>query len=215
MTQYGRRLIDGAPSWIRNGKGTDLLKAIGAHIDLFADAIVYSCSTRFASQKGQNLGLIGENRGLQRGFQESDDSYANRLRPWRAEHSRRGTGIALLNQVKIAMGTNIQNTRLIYRNGVKYQLYPDGSIQRGYTDEFSANGDAAQWARWWLIVEGSVLDPSVVNSLRVITQEWNAAHCIGTVRILNGDRFWNSSKQWNTADSWNSNNQSLLWTVIG
>lgn len=215
MVQYGRKLIDEAPSWIRAGAGEDLLKAFGAHIDLLADSFVYAAKTRFASEKGQNLGLVGENRGLQRGFQESDDSYSERLRVWRAEHSRRGTGVALLNQVRIAMGTSIQNTRLVYRNGVKYTLYPNGTVLRSNTTEFSANGPAEQWARWWLIVDGTILDSSVIQSLRIITQEWNAAHCIGQVRILNGDRFWNSSKAWNTADTWNSNNQSLVWTVVG
>jgi hypothetical protein len=215
MVQYGRRLLDMAPRWIRNGDGGKVLLALGAHVDRLADGIVYAAATQHPSQLGQNLALIGQDRGISRGPQESAESYAQRLRSWRAEHSRRGTGYGMLNQIRIAMGNNIPFTTLTYRNGARWLLFPTGSIVRGSSSDRANDGPATAWARWWLTVNGTNLDAGVVQTIKTITQEWNAAHCIGYCAILNGDRLWDNPELWDSNRPWDSNNASNSWTVVG
>lgn len=190
-----------------------MLLAIGAHVDRTIDGAVAAVHHGHPGLvSGESLGYIGSDRLLRQAPSESAAAFAERLRHWRDVHRRRGTGRALLEQLRVLFGTDIPETRLQYRNGVEYVLHVDGSITRGSSTLRSASGPAARWARWWLEIVGGATANASVPLLVQLTREWNAEHTRGRAQIRNNARRWNGARKWNDPRPWNSE-PAVTWEV--
>lgn len=213
VRQYGRRLLDMSPRWMRELEAAKVLVAIGAHVDRTIDGAVAAVRHGHPGLVNyESLGYIGSDRLLRQPPLESAASFAERLRHWRDVHRRRGTGRALLEQLHVVFGDAAPDVRLQYRNGIEYVLNADGSIVRGTSTLRAASGAPEQWARWWLIISGGVLANASVPLLKLITTEWNAEHARGVVQVRNNARRWNGARPWNDARVWDSE-PAITWEV--
>lgn len=213
VRQYGRRLFDMSPRWLRELEGAKVLLALGAHVDRTIDGAVAAVHHGHPGLvNDESLGYVGSDRLLRQAPLEDNTAFATRLRSWRDVHRRRGTGRALLEQLRVVFGDQISETRLQYRNGVEYVLHTDGTITRGVSVLRSQNGPALQWARWWLQITGGALANASVPLLYLITTEWNAEHTQGVVQIRNNARRWNGARKWNDPRPWNSE-PAVTWKV--
>lgn len=219
VIQLGRRLLNSAPRWLRDGEGGKVLLAIGAMADRMIDGAVAAIKWGHPGLLGgDSLSLIGADRLIRRAPGESNDSYAARLVTWRPDQRRRGVGLALLNQIRIFYGADISETRLQYRNGLEYVLHTDGSITRGPSTFRSQSGPPEKRAQWWLTVvsaTGSAANTFANTNaagLIQITREWTAEHTLGRGYIVNNARYWNAHRKWNEHRKWNSESP-VTWEV--
>lgn len=203
-----------SPRWLRNHDGLKVLLAVGAHADRTIDAAVAAIKHAHPGLVNyDSLPYLSADRLLRQAPLESNDAFADRLRYWRDVHRRRGTGLALMEQLRVVFGGGaISETRLQYRNGVEYVLHTDGSITRGESTIRSENGPPEKWARWWLEIEGGELANSSVPLLKLITKEWNAEHTQGIAQIRNNARRWAGARPWKNARKWKSE-PPVSWEV--
>lgn len=202
-----------SPPWLQHGWAEKLLFAIGIQIDAFADALVAGVKMRFPNYySAESLPVIGRERRIARGLLEDDATYASRLTRWLDDHRRRGGPYAMLAQLHAYYHPNNFPIQLIYRSGRRYSMDADGAVVRDDIS-FHPDGDAARWARWWLIMEADAYTPPIDDQdradLALIPTEWNAAHCTGTVIVLptGGELWdyppghvWDESGVWDTPD---------------
>jgi hypothetical protein len=79
----------------------------------------------FAGTDG--LPLIGRDRRISRGIQETPGVYAAALRDWRNIHRRAGTAFGLLEQVYRVLGPTFPRVRLVTGAGIWHTIEADGS----------------------------------------------------------------------------------------
>jgi hypothetical protein len=192
-----------------------LLFAIGVHVDAFADALVAGVKQRFPGMYSPDaLALLGRERRIRRGRNETDVVYASRLLRWLGDHRWRGGPYALLAQLHAYFAPDNFPIDLLYYPtallgpGVarRYSMGADGVVERDSVP-WIPDDDSAHWARWWLIyhwpdaitgdgtwadaglwetlgVWDSSLTPEEVETLRLVPAEWNAAHAFGYLVLL-------------------------------
>lgn len=204
---YIRRI---SPPWLRIGWAEKLLYAYAIQLDVLGDALTAAIKLRFPNfYSNETLPLIGRERRITRGLDESDESYATRLRRWLDDHRHRGGPYAMLAQLYAFYAPNNFPIVLLYRNGRRFTMAPDGTIT---TDVVTWHPDAnpAMWARWWLYFYTSRYAPPLsdadASSLRTVPSEWNNGHCIGRVCVLGpGVEQWNYplGRKWNRHVKWN------------
>jgi hypothetical protein len=213
VRQYGRRLLDMSPRWMRELEAAKVLVAIGAHVDRMIDGAVAAVQHGHPGiVSNESLGYIGSDRLLRQPPLESAAAFTERLRGWRDVHRRRGTGRALLEQLRVVFADAIPETRLQYRNGVEYVLHTDGTITRGASTLRALSGPPERWARWWLDISGGVLANASVPLLVLLTTEWNAEHTQGRVFVRNNARRWSGSRRWSDPRPWASE-PAVTWEV--
>lgn len=193
-----------SPSWLRTGVAEKLLYAIAIQADALTDGLVAAVKARFPGvYTPESLPLIGRERRIRRGPSDTDQTYAARLMRWRIDHRTRGNPYAMLRQIFAYYAPANFKITLVHRSGRTFTMTTGGTITRGLTTW--NNGPAARWARWWLIYDwptavppahdlddvGYVLDDSTVldsgltvdevYDVRVVPQDWNAAHAQGSI----------------------------------
>jgi hypothetical protein len=202
-----------APWWAardssRIGK---LLYTIGLQLDGLADAAVAAIKMRYPGlYSTDSLALIGRERRIQRGPEESDEAYAARLQRWWEDHRRRGGPYAMLEQIFAFWSPAPFPVDLLYRNGRRFVMDEDGEIERDII-AWEQDEEPEKWARWWLFYEwphsiaadgawgsagtyddGGVWDSDLtveeVANIRAVPTEWNNAHSFGTVVLLSDGR---------------------------
>jgi hypothetical protein len=193
-----------SPPWLQRGLAEKILYAIAIHLDGFADALTAAVKMRFPGRYSmESLPLIGRDRRIRRGRNETDAVYASRLLRWLDDHATRGGPYAMLAQLHAHFAPDNFEIHLVYRSGRRFQMDADGVIEMD--DLFSIN--VPDWAKWTLYyftsfgatipkwgdpgrtwgdgqVWGSTLTPPQVTDLRLVPREWNAAHPIGTIVLL-------------------------------
>jgi hypothetical protein len=95
------------PSWLYEGPGGAVVKSHATVIDEHADRARAGLEARFPSMAQDDaLALIGQDRGIQRGRDETSAHYAQRLIGWRYPrgHRVRGSAFAALNQISEYFG---------------------------------------------------------------------------------------------------------------
>lgn len=210
------RLRQLTPPWLQTGNAEKLLYAMGIQLDVFADALLAGVRARFPGQYNppDTLPLIGRERRIVRGPSETDDSYAARLIRWLDDHRRRGGPYAMLAQLHAYFSPNAFVIDLVYVSGRRYKMNAAGAVTREDT-AYSADGDPAQWSRWWLYfyTDSFALPLSAADkaAAALVPREWNAGHCLGTIVIVpTGAEFWNYplGHVWNEAGTWNTTTPS-------
>jgi hypothetical protein len=213
MAPKPRPLRDGVrtvvPWWASHERSRPgrLLWAIALHADALIDACVAGVEMRFPLlHSPESLSIIGRQRRIRRGPDETDEVYASRLARWWDDHRRRGGPYALLEQIRAYFAPSYFPVQLVYRSGRRFMMSAAGEITY---DEIVWDPDDVpeKWARWWLFYEwpnvvaedgtwdspgtwddGGVWDSSLtaaeIADLRAVPREWNAAHPYGTLVLL-------------------------------
>jgi hypothetical protein len=204
-------LLQKVPPWLRRGTAQKILVSIGQHVDAYADAVVAGVKLRFPGfYTDESLPLIGRERRIRRGPNESAATYATRLLRWLDDHRHRGNPYTMLAQLFAYYAPNSFAITMVYRSGRYFAMDANGVVTRGDFDTSTWDDLPEQWARWWLFYDwpddvgsdGVWDDPGVWDDdglwdsdltvadaydLRLVPTEWNAARSLGTVVLLSGD----------------------------
>lgn len=192
--------------WLATGNNERVLYAAHVLLDATGAATQIGVLSRFPGLVDfQTLPYIGKERRIRRGIYEDDATYANRLRQWLNTHPYRGGPYAMLAQLYLHYAPFGFPIELIYRSGKRYTL--DATTGNVTVDFVSWNPDTRpdQWARWWLIFYTDIfvfpLDADGLNDIKAIPIEWNAAHALGNLAVMQtGAEFWNTP----APDTWSS-----------
>lgn len=215
-----------SPIWLRRGIAEKLLYCFGLMFDMLADLAIAALRCRFPGSNASFLPYHAAERRIRRGLYETDAHYAVRLQRYLQAHLDRGGPYALLEQVYEHYRPSNLDTYLYYESGSYFHMTTDGTIT--HTIMPSTGADA--WAHWILIFvwpedidddgtwdsagtwdtdppgvwDFSNLTPEEVADLRLIPQEWNNAHCNGTIVLLGpSDALWDYPVEpWDSADTW-------------
>jgi len=140
-----------APPWLQRSIGGRFLGAIGKVVDDLVDRTALGVKARFPglTDASDGLAYIGRDRLIRRGPNESDATYARRLRLWLDSHRTRGGPYALLEQLRAYwLDTLTVPIDVVYHDGTRRSIAADGTITR---DSISWNPDGSNhWARIWI-----------------------------------------------------------------
>lgn len=94
------RVVALAPVWLRRKWGARLLWGLGLQFDAAATLLAASqksCMPDYAPPDA--LPILGNDRGIVRGFAEPEYTYRQRLKLWQASRLRKGTRFAIMEQL--------------------------------------------------------------------------------------------------------------------
>jgi len=202
----------GPPRFARDGEAGLLGYTLDTLADMFVQRVYEGLLARFPSTAPSDaLPLIGRDRRVRRGRNESDDSYRARLPLWINDRNRWGTPFAMLAKLAEYIGANTgASFRLVTNRGSWYSRAADGTesylLDQG---NWNWDGDTAKWARFWLIIYpgtlwepapawgagssntwgatpfswGSTATADEVASIRAIVDEWKMAgsRCVSII----------------------------------
>jgi len=192
-----------SPPWMQTGNNEKLMYAVAVLVDTLGDALVAGLALRYPGlYTYESLPVIGRERRIARGPNESDATYAERLRLWLDAHRGRGGPYALLAQLYAYYAPSNFVAHLIYRSGRHFRMAADGTITRDIQATFGPDMHPDRHAKWFLFYEVA----SVTDIARV-PREWNAAHCLGSVVTLPpGAECWSwpLGRKWNRHVKWNN-----------
>lgn len=144
------------PGWLLEGDGTLVLESLAAIKDACVERVRQGLNARFPSRTGASAqALIGRDRGIVRGRDETNGHYAQRLIRWRYPrgHRVRGNAFALLEQFSEYFG-GVDGYTIDYR-GNRYDRTADGT-------ETASQGIAWEWYavdfdegenRFWVVLD--------------------------------------------------------------
>lgn len=145
------------PSWLSEGDSGKVVESLAGLKDMFIQRARDGLEARFPSRAGDSaLALIGADRGIIRGRDESTAHYAARLVAWRYPrgHRVRGNAYAAIEQVWEYFGGLYCWT--VDQHARRYTRAVDGtesaSNQAGGWD-WDATPVTGYWARFWLVIE--------------------------------------------------------------
>lgn len=215
ITTYRGEVRRLSPMWLKIGRAEKFMYALASQLDTLGDMLVAGIKLRFPGLYSYgSLPTLGRDRRIRRGRFEPSSNYSTRLRRWLTDHRRRGSGMALLQQLFIHYAPNNFPIDLVYKNGRRYRLATDGTITRD-TVTVLPN---AQFARWTLYYfTDQFPDPPSDDDkadLLVIPKEWIAAHAIGKLVIMRtGSELWDyhvPPRTWNNSSLWDKPPVTIL-----
>jgi len=148
------------PGWAYSGEGAAKLDSWAWTLDDGVARLREGATARFPSYSADDaLALLGDDRGIPRGRDETSEHYASRLLRWRSPrgHRVRGNAFALLEQVAEYWGIADSGTLRTYDcSGNIFRL--DGGVE--YSSHGSAwrwdSRSAAEWSRFWLEITSTL-----------------------------------------------------------
>jgi len=147
------------PYWALDDEaGGGLSYSLAAMVDVQVERARSGMEQRFPSRAGPAaLSLIGRDRLIARGRDETDAHYASRLAAWRYPrgHRVRGNVFALLEQVSEYFGGTLAMYGIDYSGNIRARA-ADGTESYSYGNTWDW-GYTSGWARQWLVIDGSTL----------------------------------------------------------
>lgn len=152
-----------APSWLTSGEG----EAVGYTLDLLKDAqmerLYKGHLARFPQQgpdgtpgPADALAALGRDRGVVRGIDETDTSYAYRLTQWLVDARTRGTAFTLMKQLAAYCdwdGSKGCSFRVVDNRGNWFSRSALGVETSSLnTGNWNWDGDTASWSRFWVVI---------------------------------------------------------------
>ncbi len=149
------------PPWLQEDDGDEVLYALGELTDAFVQRVRDGLEVRFPSRASESaITLIGGDRGLLRGRDESKADYALRLIAWRTPrtHRVRGNAYEALQQIWHYWGGIPCAT--VDAHGLMHELDVDGVSSRSLLGDW-VDGDLtawdnvdadANWSRFWVML---------------------------------------------------------------
>ena len=206
LVTYRDSMLNLGPTWLRGFWGSRLIYALAIQWDALIDATVMAVKMRFPGWSADNmpdaLALIGRERGIIRGFAESNASYAVRLTRWIDDRRIKGNPYALMAQLQGYLSGFPTKMRIVNQAGAWYTLNADGT--KDYFAHRPSNWtwdiETTQWSRYWIILYppselwvtdgvygdaapraaggtiGSSATLDQINSIRAIVKAWTPPH---------------------------------------
>jgi len=131
------------------------LYAMAAVKDAAAERVRLGVLARFPipGQTAQDSLLeIGRSRAVERGPNEPDAAYCERLRRWLDDWRIAGSPWSILEQVRAYCSPSPVRARIFTNRGDCYTIDRDGTRSRARDTAWDWDGDASRWARWWLVI---------------------------------------------------------------
>jgi len=205
------------PSWLSSGDYGAVLYAAASLVDISVQRLRSGLEARFPRYAGPSaLALIGVNRGIIRGRDETDTHYAERLVRWRwpRGHRTRGSAFAWIEQVAEYFGGLA--TSAIDVNGNRFRrsasangLTPVESVERGVAWTWDAGASIGR-ARFWGAVDArgvfrahpALTDPTAYGG----TWDPASSYTIGQLGATPADaaamRRLMTGRAWRPAGTW-------------
>lgn len=206
-----RRVV---PAWLKGYWGERYLYAHGVQLDAIADATVAGVKMRFPGvYSGESLPLLGRDRGIWRGLEETDEAYAERLSRWWQDRRMKGHPYALGFQLQAALFPHRPRVRVINQRGDWYTVNSDGSTEH-HEAAWDWDGNINPWGRFWVIIYpppglwtkrgkwgdgskwgkgtwGTTATRAQAAMVRAIIREWQSAHakCEKIIIALDPESF--------------------------
>lgn len=214
------------PPWLQNGFAEKVLYAIGLMIDGLVDMLTAAVKLRFPGFNASSEAYHTRERRIRKGLYETDEHYAARLALFLEKHALRGNPYPLLEQIFEHYAPFNFTVYLLYRSGARFTMNSSGVVTRDEAS-FAFAFPAEEWAHWVIVYQwpasvaaprlwgdgtvwtrtkvwSSDLTPAQVADLRLIPVEWNAEHCIATIKLLNpGSHLWGiPTRTWGSGYLW-------------
>lgn len=126
-------IVQLAPPWLRGYWSARLLYAFGLHFDAIVDAATAATKARFPGECPPDaLPYIGRERGIRRGFAETDEQYAARLTTWIDDRRLKGGYFALMRQLQgYCTGYQVTVRMVVSRSGYAdwFTFTPSGGME--------------------------------------------------------------------------------------
>lgn len=161
-TQFRESLRFDVPSWLsdRIGKnvGFRILWTLASVADALIQFAMDGAQARLpGAGTGSALEAIGRDRGIIRGADETDESYADRLVEWLDYWRGAGNAFVLIKALQGYLPFDV-NVKLVTRSGFWYVLYADKSIEYFKTNnwDWDSNSNperADRWSDFWVIID--------------------------------------------------------------
>ena len=220
-TQFRQSLNIDVPSWLSNrvGKtvGFRFLWSLATTIDGIIEYAMQGAQARLpGAGVADALPFIGRDRGIIRGAEETDESYADRLVQWLDYWRGAGNAWVLIRalQAYLPLETRV---KLVTRASFWYTLNADGTIE--YTQASNWNWDslsnperAGRWSDFWIVIDpphfptdtlwgdgaskwgeaplqtfGSDVSTGIAKSIIDIVSQWKGPHTHFDTLILSYD----------------------------
>lgn len=145
------------PKWLSSGDGEKVLYSVGLVLDAFAERARLGVLARFPTYAPPDaLAALGRDRGFFRGLQDTDASYAERMRPHLDFWPRVGSGFPILEQLQAYLGEPTR-VRIVTNHSTWYTIEADGSRSEDQQLEGDWDWDgnttgAPYWQRFWVII---------------------------------------------------------------
>lgn len=159
MATFRDTILNIVPGWLRGPFAERLLYALGLVNDAIGDATQAGVASRFPGENPGAFPRLGQQRRIARGFAESDDAYAVRLRRWLRSWDVAGNPIELMRQLQGYLSPFPVRIRCVTNAGAWTTLEADGSWsyhKAAAWDWDSGNvgpvEQAARRSRFWIII---------------------------------------------------------------
>jgi hypothetical protein len=144
------------PRWLRAFWGYRYLYAIGVHLDALGDSVKFGVAARFPNVvpevASEALPLTGRERGITRGFDETNEAYAIRLERWLDDHRTEANPYTLLRQLQGYLSPHLVPMRVVNNTGAWYSLAADGTPSYHFGGNWNWDNTATSWSRFWVII---------------------------------------------------------------
>lgn len=206
-----------APGYLQKDKGLKVLYSLGIGTDAYREWLWQGIMARMPDRAGHDARLaLGRDRRIIKGFDESSDNYAGRLKRWLDDWRVAGHAFSVLDQVAGYLTGHSVLMRIVTNTGVWYTRTAAGvkSILRANPTNWNWDGSTTLWSRFWLILYppgslwtrktwgsftwgtpgatfGSTMTRDQRDSIRTIVQQWKPAHaqCEYIVLAFNASDF--------------------------
>jgi len=155
---YRDSIIELAPPWLASTNGGKLLRTFGAVLDSLALQLKDGVKARLPVYAPTDaLPLIGRDRSLEQGPNETNTNFRDRLIGAVAAQRKRGSGAELLRQLAAHLaGRGNPGMRLVSNSEVWHEYdWATGEAARAVSSgDWSWDALTSRWHRGWVIVEG-------------------------------------------------------------
>ena len=159
LITYRDSILRAAPAWLQRAWGSRLLYGLAIQWDALTDATVLAVKLRLPQYAiADAVPLIGRERGIRRGFDESAEGYAARLVRWVDDRRIKGNPFALLAQLKGYFAGYSGDMHVVNVYGMWHTLKADGTKWSYFGDNWNWDGDTEAFSRYWVIIDNPTND---------------------------------------------------------
>jgi len=139
--------------WLQGYWGSRVMYSFGVHLDALGDATTDGVKLRFPNvHSPESLSYIGRERGIIRGFSETDEAYAVRLMRWLDDHRRRANPYTLLRQLQGYLSPFPVPMRVVNNAGAWFSLSGTGEPSYHFGGNWNWDTQTIPWSRFWVVM---------------------------------------------------------------
>ena len=148
MLTHRHSMFELAPRWLRNTNAYSVLYSIALMADAIGDALFAANKIRFPNfYSAESLPMIGNERRMVRGPNESAESFAARLCQWWDVAKQSGDFITIARQLAAYFLPAQAVIQIVNNRGFRYTLGTDGSWTIDHI-QWDWDGNMFKWSRF-------------------------------------------------------------------